>query len=71
MQFGMLSGVGPGNMHYMGYGCRHGNGHFWSVWLIEKHCKAQDFRELDKRVSCAVDQCCVGQYVAVVCTVSC
>ena len=43
MQFGMLSWVSPGNMHYMGMYIPHGNGHFWGVWPIEKHCKAQDF----------------------------
>jgi len=54
MQFGMLSRVGPWNMHYMWTRCTQGKeGHFCGVWPIEKHCKAQDFGGLGKRVSCA------------------
>jgi len=40
----------------MEYRGRHGKGHFWSVWLIEKHCKAAKsigFGGLGKTLSCA------------------
>jgi len=35
-------GGGPENMYYTGYRCPCRKGHFWGVWPIEKHCKAQD-----------------------------
>jgi len=43
LQFGMLSRVGSANMYYIGCRCPHRKGHFWGIWLIEKHCKTLDF----------------------------
>jgi len=48
MQFGMLSQVSPWNMYYIVEQTTHRKGHFWVVWLIGKHCKAQDFWGLVK-----------------------
>jgi len=44
MQFGILSWVDPEN-HVLNRGADapHGKGHFWSVWLIEMHCKRRIF----------------------------
>jgi len=41
--YGMLNQVGQGTIYYMGCRCPHRKGHFWGIWVIEKHCKAKDF----------------------------
>jgi len=41
MQFGVLSEMGPGTSVTLQCRSPPGKGHFWGVWPIEKHCKAQ------------------------------